>query len=137
MKGTNSMQKVQTFLKTFVASLALVLAFGVALQPNVAAEELTITNGASSAKGDEQGTNLFGDNSYFKTITNTLLFLIGAVSVIMLVYGGIRYTVSGGDESHVKAAKNTILYAIVGIVVALLAYAVVNFVITQFVANGS
>ncbi len=62
---------------------------------------------------------------------NTALFVIGALAVIMLIYGGIRYTISAGDAKQVEAAKNTILYAIIGIVVALLAGAVVNFVLTN------
>jgi hypothetical protein len=66
------------------------------------------------------------------SLTNVLLFLIGAISVIMLIVGGIRYVVSGGDSTAVQNAKNTILYAIVGVVVAILAYAVVNFVIGSF-----
>ncbi len=62
---------------------------------------------------------------------NTALFVIGALAVIMLIFGGIRYTISAGDSKQVEAAKNTILYAIIGIVVALLAGAVVNFVLTN------
>jgi multisubunit Na+/H+ antiporter MnhB subunit len=73
-----------------------------------------------------------GDGSIFQTVTNVLLFIIGAVSVIMLIIGGIRYTISQGDSAAVTSAKNTILYAIIGIVVAILAYAAVNFVITSF-----
>jgi multisubunit Na+/H+ antiporter MnhB subunit len=71
----------------------------------------------------------------FQTITNVLLFIIGAVSVIMLIIGGVRYTISQGDSSAVTSAKNTILYAVIGLIVAILAYAVVNFVIVQFVAT--
>ncbi len=62
---------------------------------------------------------------------NTALFVIGALAVIMLIYGGIRYTISAGDSKQVEAAKNTILYAIIGIIVALLAGAIVNFVLTN------
>lgn len=62
-----------------------------------------------------------------------MLFLVGAVSVIMVVVGGLRYVISGGNSASVGAAKNTILYAIVGLVIALLAYAIVNFVIGSFV----
>lgn len=91
-----------------------------------------LSAGASCAKGDDQQTDLFGDTGIFKTITNVLLFIIGAISVIMLIIGGIRYVVSGGDSGAVTAAKNTILYAVIGIVVALLAYALVNFVIGSF-----
>lgn len=72
----------------------------------------------------------------FKTIANVALFIIGAVSVLMLIYGGIRYTVSGGESSAVTAAKNTILYAIVGVVVALLAGAIINFVLGSFTVGS-
>jgi hypothetical protein len=92
-----------------------------------------LAGGASSAKGQDQQENLFGNGGLFQTITNVLLFIIGAVSVIMLIIGGIRYVVSGGDSGAVTSAKNTILYAVIGIIVAILAYAIVNFVITSFV----
>ena len=92
--------------------------------------------GADCARGTDQQANLFGDGGIFRTITNVLLFIIGAISVIMLIIGGIRYVVSGGDSSAVTAAKNTILYAVIGIIVALLAYALVNFVIDSFANNA-
>ena len=68
----------------------------------------------------------------FKDIVNIMLFIIGAIAVIMIIYGGIRYVTSGGDSSSVKAAKDTILYAVIGLIVAILAYAIVNFVVTSF-----
>ena len=87
--------------------------------------------GIKCAKGDDQVTTLFGVNGIFTTITNVILYILGAVSVIMLIYGGIIYTIYGGDSAQVTAAKNTIMYAIVGVVVAILAYAIINFVITS------
>lgn len=96
---------------------------------------LSLSSGADCARGAEQPENLFGEGGIFQVVTNILLFLIGAISVIMLIFGGIRYVVSGGDSTAVTAAKNTILYAIVGILIAFLAYAAVNFVITQLIDN--
>jgi hypothetical protein len=87
--------------------------------------------GAACAKPASGADNLFGPNGIFVTITNILLFIIGAIAVIMLIVGGIRYVVSSGDQTAVTNAKNTILYAIIGIVVAFLAYAAVNFVTGQ------
>ncbi len=95
------------------------------------AVDLTLTGGATAARGDGQTDNLFSEGGIFQTVTNILLFLVGAISVIMLIIGGIRYVVSGGDQAAVTSAKNTILYAIVGIVVAFLAFAAVQFVITS------
>ena len=65
----------------------------------------------------------------FKAIVNVLLFIIGAVSVVMIIVSGLRYATSGGNSSGVASAKNTLIYAVVGLVVAIFAYAIVNFVI--------
>ena len=47
----------------------------------------------------------------------------------MLVWGGLRYILSGGDNKKITDAKNTILYAIIGLIIAVLAFAIVNFVL--------
>ena len=127
---------MKKFVKNAVLGLLLIpmLAFGVSaiVGAPVYAEDLTLQGGADAAQGEGVATELFeGDSAVFRTVTNILLFLVGAVTVIMLLIGGIRYVVSGGDQSAVTAAKNTILYAIVGIVVAFLAYAAVNFVLNS------
>ena len=116
-----------------VPIMALGLSVAGTIAQPVFASEVSggVAGGASSAQGTGQPSDLFGNGGIFQKITNIALFLIGAVAVLMLIYGGIRYTVSGGDAKNVTAAKNTILYAIVGIVVAILAYAIVNFVVTS------
>ncbi len=121
-------------------SVLAVAAMSFVLEPTALAatcdtNDLSISSGADCARGNQQPADLFGgNNSIFGRVTNILLFLVGAISVIMLIIGGIRYVISGGDQAQVTAAKNTILYAIVGIVVAFLAYAAVNFV-TQALAG--
>jgi hypothetical protein len=47
----------------------------------------------------------------------------------MLIWGGLRYIMSGGDSKKITDAKNTILYAIIGLIIAVLAFAIVNFVL--------
>ncbi len=96
-----------------------------------------ISDGASSARSDQQPGDLFGNSGVFSQISSVLLFIVGAIAVIMIVIGGLRYVISGGDASQVQAAKNTILYALVGIIVAILAYAAVNFVINSFSSTSS
>lgn len=62
-------------------------------------------------------------------VINTILGIIGMVSVIMLIIGGINFVISQGDTAKVTKARNTILYSIIGLVVSLLAFAIVNFVL--------
>lgn len=95
----------------------------------------TIADGANSARSEQQPVDLFGNSGVFAEISSVLLFIVGAVAVIMIVIGGLRYVISGGDASQVQAAKNTILYALVGIIIAILAYAAVGFVIDSFSAG--
>ena len=136
-------KNIKKLLSAAILLPAMVLTVGLVAQPVPAhaAFEKGLSDGASSAQGkDQQGdaASLFGEGGQggiFRTVTNVLLFLIGAISVIMLIVGGIRYVVSGGDSTAVQNAKNTILYAIVGVVVAIHAFAVVNFVITSFTSG--
>lgn len=110
----------------------LAFSFATVLAPTaLAATDYNITNGANAAQGDNVPAMLIGsDDSIFTVVVNILLYVIGAISVIMLIVGGIRYTISNGDSSQVTSAKNTILYAIVGLIIAFLAYAIVNWVLT-------
>jgi lysylphosphatidylglycerol synthetase-like protein (DUF2156 family) len=103
----------------------------------VCGDGTTIEDGAKCADNPDVPQCLFGSGCAFTSIVNTALFIIGAISVLMLIYGGIRYTTSGGSEKSVTAAKNTILYAVVGIIVAVLAFAIVNFVLTALTGTSS
>jgi hypothetical protein len=125
--------------KAFIASsfiAACAFFTSLLLTPVVRAFDLSISDGANAARGIDQATSLFGNTGIFTTISNVMLFVVGAISVVMVVVGGLRYVISGGNTSNVGAAKNTILYAIVGLIISLLAYAIINFVIGSFVPGG-
>lgn len=128
---------MKSLLKKLSTGLLLVPALAMGLtfaMPVIASAEcdtatLNATNGANCAQGDNTPGSLFDNEGVFKKVVNIMLFLVGAIAVIMLIFGGIRYVTSGGAQDQVTAAKNTIMYAIIGIVVAILAFAVVNFVV--------
>jgi len=115
--------------KLLIFVLPVLLIIGALLvMPETSA--LTLQEGAEAARCDGCPANLFGDKGVFKQVTNTVLYIVGIIAVIMLIIGGIKYVVSGGDAKKVTDAKNTVLYAIIGWVIAFLAFAIVNFVIS-------
>lgn len=124
-------RKRLTYLATLNVTLAALL--DIVFAPISLAVNLTIKDGADAARGVDQATTLFGATGIFTTISNVMLFIVGAISVIMVIIGGLRYVISGGNTSNVTAAKNTILYAVVGLIIAIMAYAIINFVISSFV----
>ena len=92
---------------------------------------LTAQDGAEAARADGMPRDLIGQNGVFTNITNTILFAVGLISVVMLIFGGIRYVISGGDQKKVTDAKNTILYAIIGLIISILSFAIVNFILNS------
>lgn len=94
---------------------------------------LTVVNGEpvkGSADADCSGGE-DGSNTLSKTINsviNLFSLVVGAASVIMIIYGGFKYITSGGSDEATKSAKNTILYALVGLIIVLLAQTIVKFV---------
>lgn len=117
--------------------ISLFIATFVAILPLPVSAQGSAQDGAAAAQGTGVPTQLFGDAGIVTTITNLLLFVAGALAVIMIIWGGIRYATSGGNASSVTAAKNTILYAIVGLIVAFLAFAAINFILGSLTGSGS
>ena len=107
---------MKKLLKIILPVLLIVGAVAFVAAPEVSA--LTLREGAEAARCDGCPSDLFGDTGAFKQVTNTILYIVGIVAVIMLIIGGIKYVVSGGDSKKVTDAKNTVLYAIIGLVIA-------------------
>ncbi|MFH1460935.1 MAG: hypothetical protein ABIF84_00735 [Patescibacteria group bacterium] len=54
-------------------------------------------------------------------IINWIARIIGAVAILMIMYGGVLYMVSGGEENKITSAKKTIYWALGGLAIALAA----------------
>lgn len=130
---------IRSIKKTFAAAIAtLALVFGVSLMPALASPVMAQSNNLQTgvcngvkATGvndcsDTNGTDLKG---LVKNILNILSWIIGVVSVVMIIIGGFRYIISSGDSGQIQSAKNTILYAVVGLVIVIFAQVIVRFVI--------
>lgn len=120
----------------FKLFLSILLVGIVSLMGLSSVSALTLQEGAEAARCDGCPEDLFGDTGVFKQVTNTILYIVGIIAVIMLIIGGIKYVISGGDSKKVTDAKNTVLYAIIGLVIAFLAFAIVNFVISALPSSA-
>ena len=119
------MKKISTMLLSLVAFLA---AAGLSLVPAGVTLASSVQDGMDATGASSQGpTNLTTD--VLPTVINTMLFIVGVLAVVMIIFSGIRYTSSRGDPKAVESAKSTLLYSIVGLVIAIFAYAIVNWVV--------
>ena len=88
-----------------------------------------VSDGINTATTSEmKGKSIDGDKGLIKTVVNVLLWAVGILSVIMIIFSGFRYITSAGDASKTKSAQSTLIYSVVGLIVAIMAYAIVNMV---------
>jgi hypothetical protein cdiviTM7_00617 len=91
-----------------------------------------VSKGIDTATTSEmQGKSIDGDSGLIKTVVNILLWAVGILSVIMIIFSGFRYITSSGDASKTKSAQSTLIYSVVGLIVAIMAWAIVNMVIKR------
>ena len=88
-----------------------------------------VSDGINTATTSEmKGKSIDGKDGLIKTVVNVLLWAVGILSVIMIIFSGFRYITSAGDASKTKSAQSTLTYSVVGLIVAIMAYAIVNMV---------
>lgn len=91
-----------------------------------------VSKGIDTATTSEmKGKSIDGDKGLIKTVVNVLLWAVGVLSVIMIIFSGFRYITSAGDASKTKSARSTLIYSVVGLIVAIMAWAIVNMVINR------
>ena len=91
-----------------------------------------VSKGIDTATTSEmKGKSIDGDKGLIKTVVNVLLWAVGILSVIMIIFSGFRYITSAGDTSKTKSARSTLIYSVVGLIVAIMAWAIVNMVINR------
>ena len=64
-------------------------------------------------------------------IINAVMGLIGSVALLMFIYGGFTWLVSGGNSEKVKQGKDILIWSAIGLVIIFSSYALVNFVISS------
>src|SRR3989339_56701 len=69
-------------------------------------------------------------------IANYLFGIIGALALLMFIYGGILFIISEGNPERVKKGTDAMLAAIIGIIVVFSAYLLVGF-LSEAVGVGS
>lgn len=134
------MKKLLQKLTASMSALALIFLPAAIMAVPVAAQGTTpdidtgLNNGAclstdgSSCPDDDPAESV---NTIIATVINIFSLVVGVVSVIMIIIGGLKYITSGGDSGNVQGAKNTILYAIIGLVIVALAQVIVRFVLSR------
>ena len=81
---------------------------------------------------DMQNKSIAGEGGLISILINFLLWAVGILSVVMIIFSGFRYITSAGDAAKTKSAQTALTYSIVGLIVAVLAWVIVKMILRQF-----
>lgn len=121
------MKKVALLIGTLMIPM---LAVGVSVISSDGVFALSLSDGLGAAEGAQGLARDTDGNSIVTTIINILLWLVVILSVIMLIFGGIKYATSAGSSEKITSAKNTIMYAIIGLIIAVFSWALISWITT-------
>ena len=62
----------------------------------------------------------------FQNAIKAAFVIAGIVALILIIYSGIKYILSGGDQKQVETARKTLTYAIIGFLIVLFSFLIVN-----------
>lgn len=91
---------------------------------------LSCSDGKTIDQSEFQGEKL--KESVLKIIgvvVKDLLFVVGMVSVIMIIVGGAQYILSAGNPAAVAKASKTISGALIGLAISACSYAIVTLIL--------
>jgi|GEM_PF-5625024 len=67
---------------------------------------------------------------FLPNLTNWVVSLVLAGSVVVVVAAGIMFTIANGNQEMTDKARETVIWGVIGMVITVLAYAIVRIVIT-------
>ena len=104
------------------------------LSTNVSAQAADgVKKGITTATtADMENKSIAGEGGLINILINFLLWTVGVLSVVMIIFSGFRYITSAGDAAKTKSAQTALTYSIVGLIVAVLAWVIVKMILRQF-----
>lgn len=89
----------------------------------------TILSPADPCLGSDTGKQ-FGTwlTIIIMNIVRMILYVVGYVSLIFIIWGGFKYMTQGDNSSGTVAARKTIQNAIIGLVISIMSISIVTFI---------
>jgi hypothetical protein len=70
--------------------------------------------------------------SFMGRLVNGAMGVLGSVTLVMFVYGGILWMTAAGDSARTEKARSILVWSSLGLAVIFASYAIVKFVFEAF-----
>ena len=73
----------------------------------------------------------------FGRVISAALSIVGGLSLLMFVYGGVLWMTSRGDSKQITTGKDTVTWATLGLVIIFASYTLVNALISGLTSGNA
>lgn len=130
---------IRKIILTALPILMLSFSF-LAIEPQLAAAEgVQIINPLCSGTNCTPKDNaaIYDPRIILGNIIKAAMGFIGAIALILFMYGGLTIMISRGSPDSIKKGKNIMIWAAIGIIVIFSSYAIVSFIIEKIPKTSS
>lgn len=125
-----------TMAKTAITAALIGLAIGI-LAPTFLKEIATVLGWNSTASLPSEVSSARSAADILLSVLNFLLGIVGTLSIIMLVVGGVMFLTAAGSQDRITTGKKIVTYALLGVVVALASLVIVRQLASFFAGTAS
>ena len=68
-------------------------------------------------------------------VSDIILGIVGSLTLLMFVYGGVMMLISSGNSEQVTKAKGILMAAIIGLIIVFASYTIIQFVMSALGIN--
>ncbi len=112
----------------FLVSLLISFVLIIALANIALAYSFGDIQGFYQKTGGEAGLSQREATPIVAGVINQILTVVGAIFVILFIYAGVSWMISGGNDEKIGKAKKTMTYAVIGIFIIMGAYSITYFI---------
>jgi len=129
----NTMNNRRTRLMLTAATI--VILGGLAAAPALAANKYGIVPKCAVEADKNVVPTLTCAIQTFTNIAQLILGIVGGLVLLMFVYGGFTFLISGGDSAKVEKGKTIIKNALTGLVIIFFSGMLLNYAVSRLVTN--
>ena len=127
------MRKVRATILTISPLLAYSLFVPqVFAQPVPPGTDLSPCPHTNNGQGFDKLCSLTFNGSFIGNLIIIIFILAILLALAYLIWGGVRWILSGGDKGKVDEARKTVIAALIGLVIVFLCFFIIQFVLSLF-----
>jgi len=124
--------KKRVILSIALSIFSLAIISSAIASPALAQGILPTPSGQGNCAGKNCGNYTLDDFMVLAVnISNWIIGIVGSITLLFFIYGGIMFTWSAGSEERVKKGKDILLNSVIGLAIVFTSFLIIQFIMSS------